>query len=418
MSSVAVPRGRRGVVSGGIDWARVRAWFWPETGAVSPIPGLDSLRAIAVLLVLVYHSWLEVPGFLKPGEYPWQFPIFYGRTGVQLFFVLSGFLLFLPYARWIFGLQKQPDMLLFYRRRLLRVGPAYWISLAILLIGPLSLAKLADGLAHVVFLHNLTMDWTYSLNGVFWTMAIEVQFYVLLPCIGWLVWASSRRVGVVPALAAMMVGMVGLAVVAGRMETIPAVQRLPFASFVTSQTSVLYWLVVFGSGMACSTLYIYVKQVRPLSVRDVVTLRITSNALFILGIGVALTIAFVPGLDRLPIKAAIFGWAYTGVLLGVLFGSRVIRQVFEVPALRFIGLISYSLYIWHMVVMDAVGAWLPADLTVQQVIFARLAIGLFVAIPIAYLSYQFTERPFFGARRRAHDSAPARAAKATEQVAA
>jgi peptidoglycan/LPS O-acetylase OafA/YrhL len=259
MSSVAVPRGRLSAVSGRVDWARVRAWFWPETGAVSPIPGLDSLRAVAVLMVLVYHSWFEVPGFVQPGEYPWQFPIFYGRTGVQLFFVLSGFLLFLPYARWIFGLQQQPAMLLFYRRRLLRVGPAYWASLVILLIGPLSLAKLADGLAHALFLHNLRMDWAYDLNGVFWTMAIEVQFYVLLPLIGWLVWAISRRVGVLPALAAMMVGMIGLAVVAGRMETVPAVQRLSFATFFTNQTSVLYWLVVFGSGMACSALYVYVK---------------------------------------------------------------------------------------------------------------------------------------------------------------
>jgi peptidoglycan/LPS O-acetylase OafA/YrhL len=160
--------------------------------------------------------------------------------------------------------------------------------------------------------------------------------------------------------------------------------------------------------MACSALYVYVKQVRPMSVRDVVTLRITSTALFVLGIGVAVTIAFVPGLDRLPIKAAIFGWAYTGVLLGVLFGSRIIRQVFEMPALRFVGLISYSLYIWHMVVMNAVGDWLlPADLAIQQTVIARLAIGLFVAVPVAYLSYQLTERPFLGARRRAHESAPA-----------
>ncbi len=70
------------------------------------------------------------------------YPINYGRTGVHLFFVLSGFLLFLPYARWLFGMGQRPSAQLFYKRRVLRIGPAYWACLAILLLaGPITAAS-------------------------------------------------------------------------------------------------------------------------------------------------------------------------------------------------------------------------------------------------------------------------------------
>src|SRR6185437_11948730 len=81
---------------------RLRAWLWPENGAINPIPALDGLRALAVVLVLLFHSWSDIPdggGLIIAPDNP--NPLSFGRTGVQLFFVLSGFLLFLPYARWL-----------------------------------------------------------------------------------------------------------------------------------------------------------------------------------------------------------------------------------------------------------------------------------------------------------------------------
>src|SRR5215472_5489881 len=115
------------------------ARLWPESGAVSPIPALDGLRAVAVLLVMLFHSWWYMPGQNAQGPQQGQFAINYARTGVPLFFVLSGFLLFLPYARWLFGLRPRPSTWLFYKRRALRIGPAYWVSLVILiLVAPLT----------------------------------------------------------------------------------------------------------------------------------------------------------------------------------------------------------------------------------------------------------------------------------------
>ena len=89
---------------------------------MNAIPALDGLRALAVLLVILFHAWTFVPGYIQPGQNAADYALFYGKTGVQLFFVLSGFLLFLPYAQWIFGLRERPSTLMFYKRRALRVG--------------------------------------------------------------------------------------------------------------------------------------------------------------------------------------------------------------------------------------------------------------------------------------------------------
>lgn len=129
-----------------------RSFLWPESGAVNAIPALDGLRALAVVLVLVFHAWNDLPGYIQPGQDPYQYPLNYGRTGVHLFFVLSGFLLFLPYARWMFGIQSRPSTQLFYARRLLRVGPAYWVCLALLaLTAPITVSALKDVALHVFF---------------------------------------------------------------------------------------------------------------------------------------------------------------------------------------------------------------------------------------------------------------------------
>jgi peptidoglycan/LPS O-acetylase OafA/YrhL len=403
--SISIAIGRRAAIEADESISRrVRAWLWPETGSASPIPSLDGLRAVAVLLVLMFHAWFEIPGYIQPGELPQQFPIFYGRTGVQLFFVLSGFLLFIPYARWIFGLQRQPDMTLFYKRRILRVCPAYWASLLFLMVvNPFTTPDVIDGIAHAFFLANISRDWVYSINPVFWTMSIEVQFYLLLPLLAIALRVLSRRIGTAAATVIMIFGMAGLAAGTARLEGVPAVQALTFAPIMTGQSSVWYWLAVFGSGIACSILYVYLTQVVVLGTRQMSILRTAATLTFVAGLLAAFAMAFIPGLDRLPIKTVLFGWAYTGILFGLLFGEPILRLLFESRPLRFIGLISYSFYIWHSVVMAVADWWLPVPPTIQEHVVLKLIVGLVLSVPAAYVAYQLTERPFITARTRARE---------------
>jgi peptidoglycan/LPS O-acetylase OafA/YrhL/acetyltransferase-like isoleucine patch superfamily enzyme len=391
------------------------ARLWPESGAVSLVPALDGLRGVAVLLVMVFHAWYYVPGLAQAiagGEY--QYAMNYLSTGVQLFFVLSGFLLFLPYARWLFGLQPRPSALLFYKRRALRVGPAYWVNLAILaLAAPFALPMLGSLLAHAVFLHNIVSFPDYNFNPVHWTMAVEVQFYVTLPAIAWAIQALARRVTLAPAAAVVLGGLSLLSLACDYLSTHHQLTRIPLtATALVNRYGLPFWLSVFAAGIACSLVYTYLTQVAPPNPALLGRLRTWSPALFGGGVMLAGCIAVIPALHDLPSKSQVFGWLYAAMLLGVLFGPPLLRAPFESSALRFVGLISYSLYLWHVPVLSLIQPHLSAFAGVGSQTLAALALEVLIAVPLAYVSFQLTERPFFLARKRAHD--PAQLGRARE----
>ncbi len=335
-----------------------RSWWWPESGARSPIPALDGVRTLAVLLVMFFHAWWVTPERIALGAGVTDQPIDYLWTGVHLFFVLSGFLLFLPYARWIQGGRERPSARLFYKRRFLRIVPAYWASLVILsLAGPKTGGSLIDTLVHAVFLQNLSQKTVYSINGVFWTMAVEVQFYAVLPLLAWALYLLARRMGpwialaiFVPALALVSASNVWL-------QSVPALAGNSLIYNVALRPEALtYWINIFGFGIACAMIYVAIQrneQVLSLlkgswsrwSMERIATWAFALAALF------WLALTFIPALHPTPWNDIGFGLTYALALLGILFGSQLIRRPFEWRPVRFVGLISYSLYIWHLVIM-------------------------------------------------------------------
>ena len=404
------------------------ARLWPESGAVNAIPALDGLRAVAVLLVILFHAWAEIPGIktLVPDFQAHQFPITYGRTGVQLFFVLSGFLLFLPYARWIFGLQARPSARLFYRRRALRVGPAYWASLIILVLaglaGPLTLATLGDALVHVFFLSNVSAATAQAINAVYWTMAVEVQFYVALPLLAWAANQLVRRFGTRAGIGVMLLAMGAISIAADLLDHTHIFQHVPvFGTFLVGQYSMPFHLVVFGIGMTCGAFYVYVNQVLRLDAPQRERLRTAGNLILVVGIVLLLGIVFAPG-GQPHFETELLGLGYGGLLFGTLFGPPLARRVLASRPLRFIGLISYSVYLWHSIVMRAISVLLPTPThtNLGTLVIVRFLIGAPLSLAVAYISFQLTERPFFRARKRAHEGAnpsPQAAAAATNDSA-
>ena len=178
-------------------------------GAAGPgrVVGLDGIRGLAALFVVLNHiferAWPEYPG---ANHAPfWAAWLIYGRAGVAVFIILSGFSLGLGPARsgWRFK-----SIATYAHRRAWRILPPYWAALAFSLVMTwyvLAQPRLPvpDGKSVVVY--GLLVQDTFSVgspNVAFWSIAIEVQLYVVLPLLLLLVRRISARamVGVVAAI--------------------------------------------------------------------------------------------------------------------------------------------------------------------------------------------------------------------------
>ncbi|MGZ3541907.1 MAG: acyltransferase family protein [Vulcanimicrobiaceae bacterium] len=149
---------------------------------------LDGLRGIAVLLVLWYHvweiSWLPAP---LPAL---QFIPETGFVGVHLFFFISGFVIVYPFLRERFEGKAAPSWGHFYYRRFMKIVPSYVLSIAVVIaIGYAHFSSFGEAardiITHVLFVHTWWSDTYGSINGVLWTLAVEVEFYALFPLIWW-----------------------------------------------------------------------------------------------------------------------------------------------------------------------------------------------------------------------------------------
>ena len=157
------------------------------------IPELNGLRVILVFLVSWYHIWQQ--SWLRPqiGSYSLDYLVRVGYMPVDGMILLSGFLLFLPYARTMLLGEKMPSVKQFYQRRIMRIVPSYYFVILVtffLIALPWGLYHSAaqrnqDLITHLTFTH--TFFWSSYQNsqigGVTWTLAIEMQAYLLFPLI-------------------------------------------------------------------------------------------------------------------------------------------------------------------------------------------------------------------------------------------
>lgn len=151
---------------------------------------LDGIRAVAILVIVWYHFWQQswIMPVIGPVNLDWL-----PRNGsilVDMMILLSGFCLFLPYARQMVYGERTDSIGAFYIKRVARIAPSYYVAVIIALIIALVAGEytggseiLKDLIPHLTFLHNwfdVSLQGTH-LNGVLWTVAVEVQFYILFP---------------------------------------------------------------------------------------------------------------------------------------------------------------------------------------------------------------------------------------------
>jgi peptidoglycan/LPS O-acetylase OafA/YrhL len=408
------------------------AHLLPVSANPGEIASLDGLRAIAALSVMLFHCYYLVTRHVIIGGVDVAFIWNYGQSGIHLFFVLSGFLLFTPYARAMLNAQPLPSTRRFFQRRALRILPAYYVCLAILAVlqfpSLLSLAGLENIGVHIIMLHDDFATTNRAINGPFWTLAIEAQFYVVLPLFAW---AIARFVGATRSRLRIVVGVLGVIAGALVLRMVDEVVQGKLANrhgVVGSLAKVFFhltfgvqgkYLEVFALGMLCSVLYLAAQEESRRLRRSLPWLGAALVAVAVVAmIGLAkvqmaqdvLTPPYfllTHATDLLVVGGPLLtGLPYAALTIGVLWAPRWLRAVFELRALRFIGLISYSLYLWHLPILNVAeraATALPQDAR----IWFMILIGFTVAVPVAFLSYHFVERPFLARRRNLAAPQPA-----------
>ena len=153
--------------------------------------GIDALRGAAALGVVFYHAVDQGHKALPNNflQYPFRFvqvTSSFGYIGVFLFFVISGFCIHLQWARsTAAGVAPEIRFIPFWKRRIRRLYPPYLIALLLFMLVAASTSgvKLTqfffyDLGMHLLMLHNLDAKTAYTINGVFWTLAVEEQLYL------------------------------------------------------------------------------------------------------------------------------------------------------------------------------------------------------------------------------------------------
>jgi peptidoglycan/LPS O-acetylase OafA/YrhL len=355
------------------------------------LPGLDLLRAIAISWVMLYH--LAVLGLITDDAWIVRF----GWMGVDLFFVLSGFLiagqLFRPLARG-----QRPSLRRFFARRLMRTLPAYWVVLAIYLLVPAlrETPHLQPVWVFLSFTQNLILGHQANAFSHAWSLSVEEQFYLALPLI---LLALSVRPSARIAIALMVLVLAGGVALRGWLWIHDVVG--PDGQIHAGRYMRLIYYPTWSrlDGLLAGVAAAAVKVFRPEPWR-----RITArpNLLIVAGAaGVVATTAFF-GEQIASFWPASLGYPALALSLVLMVmgasepASIVGRRA--IPGAGAIAAASYSLYLSHKMVFHAVAAGLIPLPASWRPLAPVLAVVL--AAPAGIALYLLIERPFLKLRDR------------------
>lgn len=362
------------------------------------VPALDGVRGVAILLVMARHGIanLEASGIQAIPVALARF----GGTGVDLFFVLSGWLI----TRILLEDRGKAGMLLsFFGRRALRIWPLYFLTLALLTLLAVVWPRFVPEDA-AEFLRAAPWYWTHSFNwylvfdpsphagaygtGPFWSLAIEEQFYVLWPLV--VMRFGPRRLAKLCLL--LLVGSTALRV---------TVLCLGVPAGVTAvMTFTRLEGLAVGSGLAALS---HVPEVWRIIVRSTAALARSPVRLVIGAMACHALLTIV--LARLPMARAAVGVLLLSCVWGALVAAVVahgtgtpLSSFLSAAPLRATGRISYGLYVLHMPVIFFVScaavSWWPG-----RSLGGIYLIGYVLTFAIAIVSWYAWERPWLKLKR-------------------
>jgi len=382
---------------------------------------LDGIRAVAILEVVYRHVWdkLGPPEIFIPtifGTFATHEAIYNLQFGINLFFVLSAFLLSQIWLRAWYTDAPKPDYFYHLGSRFLRILPAYYLAvlLSIAIVFRNNLGQILDIFHHYSFqlltmltlTHTLfpTTTWAFD-NPVLWTLTITAIFYLLLPLLV-LATAGKRWYIFLPVAFLVSIGWYVLSVkFAPSLEAtfassgiVPTVEP---EKYLARQFPA--YLFDFTTGITLANMYVRKKlevsqdAVAEWPVRPTLSSWFAPIGLIILaGVGLAPDRGtLLRELLHIPMTLA---WGL--ILASVLFGrSSVLRTLLSWKPLRIIGIISYSVYLCHWPILRWVfGLAIMQTLSYQQLLISGFTIVVIFIITCGMVLYVLIERPFLKAK--------------------
>ncbi len=389
---------------------------------------LYGFRALMVLLVCNYHIW-------QLGWLPQYFTIFGANLDLDFItrssylfvdgmLLMSGLLLYLPYALEKAEGAPVPSLGRFYANRLIRILPSYLLSiLAILFFVALPQSKYGNGdalakdvVTHLTFTFNFWPDTYLStpLNGALWTVAVEMQFYLIFP---FLARAAQKRP--ITTLAGMMLVGLGYRVL--------VLTSLPNKALLINQ--MIGFMDVYALGMLGAMLHVRWQRGAPeeetgQALEKTPWAKGGAALVFVLalwGIGALLrhqSTQSLQGVAMLRNSQLMIRFPFAVVMLCAMLGAammpRLLQKLLDNRLMRFLALISFNLYVWHQPLSALMAkGWFPktlhSDLPLQRAytllclcvaLVAAMAATYGVELPLAKHAHHLIEKY---RRNKAHE---------------
>jgi peptidoglycan/LPS O-acetylase OafA/YrhL len=338
----------------------------PQVIALSPsrtrIEFLDALRGIAILIVFLFHSFSRWPEIVPYKNQFADVPVFhFGWLGVQLFFLISGFVIFMT-------LEKSVGPADFLKRRWLRLFPAMLIcSLLVYTTSPLfplrpaGVIQLRDLLPGLTFMEPLWWGKILGspqglIEGAFWSLFVEVKFYIVA-CFVYFVLGRNKLIFILGIIFLMGYGL----------EHIPPIAESGLRYELTSMKQ-------FGWFAAGAFFYKYFHERRKI--------------LFFYALGISLAAAIAEGEQHMGVGAGV-----VAILIACFFASAVyfpfMQRMLEIKPLLLMGFVSYPFYLIHenmsvsmIVQLGKAAPWIPSLALPLLPMCVVLAVAYTIAIYI------------------------------------
>jgi len=394
----------------------------PSVAARGRLPGIEGLRALAATAVVVHHTWI-LDGGKRVGVDSGAGALFLNLAlGVTLFFALSGFLLYRPFAAATARGAASPDVRAYLKNRALRILPAYWVILLVTaLVLMTALTRNAEGdiavgalteplqLAKAALLIQDYDPRTVVIGlGPAWSLAVEAVFYLLLPLLALAAARLARRVRtrskrvmvlLLPPLLLLALGLSGK-LVAGLL-----VPGSPAAGYESDWHSVIersFWAQadLFSFGMVAAVVHTEVVDGRLVLPRWWRAGALALAATIFVPCALTLDqgqLSYRPENTAVSLSAAL-------LLAAVAFPSGPARRPWlqrgmELSPVVTVGLISYSVFLWN----EPVLRWLTRHGAMHEGwggLFLNLALAGVVVGGLSLLSYRLVELPALRRKRR------------------